>query len=49
MEVQGRQMQAGFIEMHQFLAKEKVGYFSNRVIHTLLWDLIQKTFSLEIA
>ena len=33
MEVQGRLMQACFIEIHQVFAKQnKVGYFSNRVV-----------------
>ena len=33
MKVQGRLMQARFIEMHQVFVKEnKVGYFSNRVV-----------------
>ena len=30
MEVQGRLIQAPFIEIHQIFAKNKVGYFYNR-------------------
>ena len=33
MKVQGHLMQAFFIEIHQVFEKDKVGYFSNRVIY----------------
>ena len=37
MKVQGRLMQARFIEIHQVFCKTNVGYFSNRVVfYTLL-------------
>ena len=34
MKVQGRLMQARFIEIHQIFEEKKVGYFSNRVLFT---------------
>ena len=35
MKVRSYLMQARFIEIHQFSQKNKVGYFSKRVVHTL--------------
>ena len=35
MTIQGHFMQAHFIEIHQVFAKNKVGYFSNRVVFIL--------------
>ena len=33
MKVQGRLLQARFIDTHQVFAKNKVGYFSNSILH----------------
>ena len=39
MKVQGRIMQASFIDIHQVFAKQKVGYFSNRVVFKMMcWN-----------
>ena len=35
--VQGRLMQARFIEIHQVFAKKKVGYFYNRVVYSQIF------------
>ena len=39
MKVQCRLMQARFIEIHQILAKKKVGYFSNILVHAKIKQL----------
>ena len=36
MEVQGRLMQARYIEIHEVCAKKKIGYFCNKVVYQYL-------------